>query len=307
MFARLGAALLITTIFAWSSPVLAEPEAPSQRGAAERFAAGEEAYARGDFVRAGDAFEAAYAADPQPASLWNAARSWHRAGERARAANLYRRYIREAPADAPDRDEATRAMLELVERLGRLEIVAPGAGPLSVDGRPAPADVVFVDPGSHLVETSFGADRVQREVTVQEGAAATVLLEKPKPAHAVPSATAPPSQPPVAEKPAVSKGGVTPWVMAPFVGTTALAAALTLASGVDTLIARSEYLDIPPDERTTRQYDEGKFRQDRTNVLIGVTGGLALVSVAVAVFAIDWGEGTLVGLGPTGVRAYGRF
>ncbi len=302
---RLGAALLLATLLTWSGPVAAQPEAAAGASAAERFQAGEDAYARGDFVRAGDAFEAAHAADPQPASLWNAARSWHRAGERARAANLYRRYIRDAPVDAPDRDEATRAMLELSAKLGRLEIVAPGAGPLLVDGRPAAAEVVFVDPGSHLVETSFGRDRVRREVTVQEGSAATVLLEKPKPPPLVlpPPERSPPRRPP--ETPAPERGGVTPWVIAPFFGATALAGALTIASGVDTLVARSEYLDIPADERTIRQYDEGKFRQDRTNVLAGVTGGLALA--AVAVFAIDWGEGTLVGLGPTGAQAYGRF
>jgi hypothetical protein len=307
MSARLGAALCAALLLATAWPAGAQPGA-DLAAAAERFAAGEKAYAEGDFVRAAESFEGAYAADPQPAALWNAARSWHRAGEGARAANLYHLYLRETPGGAADRDEATRALVELTKKLGRLEIVAPGASLVEVDQKPARSSSVFVNPGSHLVEATVEGERLRREVSIDEGAAKTVLLERaPSPKPEPRAAPRPVVQPKPAAPGPRDHGGVTPWVLAPFAGATALAGALTIASGVDTQIARSQYLDIPEDERTQAQYDDGKFKQDRTNVLIGVTAGLALVTGAVAIFAIDWGEGTLVGFAPDGVRAHVRF
>ena len=303
MSARIGAALLTVVLTVTPCPASAEPSALVV--AAERFAAGEEAFRAGDFVRAGQAFEAAFDADPQPAALWNAARSFDRAGERARAATLYRLYVNMAPSYAPDRDEATRALVELGRRLGKIEIVAPASPALRVDGRPIRGQVVYVSPGTHLIEADFGARTARREVSVDEGSAKSVLIQEP----AEPRTEAPPLRPvvpPPAAAPAPARG-VTPWVMAPFVGTTVLAGALTIASGADTLIARSDYLDIPEDERTERQYDDGKLKQDRTNVMIGVTAGLAVVTTTVALFAIDWGQGTIIGLSPSGVRAHGWF
>ncbi len=311
MSARSAAlALALFSAPAWPIAAQISPPAPDVDRAAAHFATGEQAYASGDFVRAADAFEAAYAADPQPSSLWNAARSWHRAGEKARAANLYPRYVRDTPGHAADRDEATRALLELGARLGRLELVAPGATELLVDERPITGTTWYVNAGTHLVEAKLAGALVKQEVSVEEGASKTVLLER-RPDAAPPAASSSPPAAPAAPRtvpaPERAPGGVTPWALVPFAGVTALAGALTIASGVDTLVARSEYLDIPEDERTMLQYDDGKLKQDRTNVMIGVTGGLALVTVAVAVFAIDWGEGTLVGVAPNGVRAHVRF
>ncbi len=278
--------------------------------AAEHFAAGERAFAAGDFLRAAEAFEAAHRAAPQPAALWNAARSWHKAGEVARAANLYRRYLRDAPEGAADRDEATRAMVALGARLGRLDVVAPGAAAVSVDGQLVESSTWFVNPGTHLVSADLQGARVVREVSVEEGGVRTVVLEPPPavagdPPRPGPAPTRPPAARPVPK--AEEHGGAGPWLFGLVAGTTALSAGLTIASGVDTLLARNEYLDIPEDERTLDLYDQGKFKQDRTNVMIGVTGGLALVSAAVAVFAIDWGQGTLVGLSPGGARAHVTF
>jgi tetratricopeptide (TPR) repeat protein len=294
------------------SPAAAGPEEASRQ-----FDRATAAFDRGDYVTAGEAFESAYAADPQPAALWNAARSWHRAGEQARAANLYRRYLREAPADALDRDAATTSVTDLGARLGRLEIVAPGATELLVDERAATDTTWFVNPGSHLVRARFGALAATRDVSIDAGGTKTVVLEPPRaaaPAEPVrPKTAAPPSDAAGAggrrdePKQDESWRGTSPWVFAAFAGTTALAGAFTIASGIDTLIARSDYLDIPEDERTPNLYDEGKFKQDRTNVLIGVTSGLALVTAVVGIVAIDWGEGTLVGIAPAGAQVRVAF
>ena len=38
----------------------------------------------------------------------------------------------------------------------------------------------------------------------------------------------------------------------------------------------------------TRRHDEGKAAELRTNVLLGVTGGLALLTAATALFLVSW-------------------
>ena len=83
---------------------------------------------------AADAFEEANTLAPHPAPLWNAARARQKAGENARAANLYARYLRDAPADAPNRADATTALASVAPKLGRLEVGDASAQDLQIDG-----------------------------------------------------------------------------------------------------------------------------------------------------------------------------
>lgn len=276
--------------------------AHAQASAGDRFAEGERAYGAGDFVTAAEAFEAAHALDPQPAALWNAARSWHRAGELARGANRYREYLSLAPSDAPDRDAAIAAQLELGRELGRLELVAPEAQRVAVDDRAARVGTWYVDPGQHRVEAFFGERATASTVVVGKGETQTVVLDAPAPPPAEGPAPTPPTLPVERET-----GGLAPGWLIPFVSLTGLSAALTIASGIDVLVARGQFLDIPEPERTQAQWDDGKLKQDRTNVLVGVTAGLAAVSLGVALLGIDWGTGTVIGLGPGGLSTHVRF
>ena len=78
-----------------------EPTADDKRAAAHAFDDGEKAFAAGDYLRAAELFEEANKKAPHYANVWNAARAYHKLGELARAATLYGRYLRIAPADAP--------------------------------------------------------------------------------------------------------------------------------------------------------------------------------------------------------------
>lgn len=304
--ASLGAlSLAAGTAFAQpSAPAEARQGAPAANDVATaqaRFAEGEAAFEKGDFVRAAGAFDAAYAADPNATSLFNAARSWERAGEAVRAANLYRRFLKTAPADTPFRERATASLADLAKRLGRIEIVGPGATSPSVDRVAALDTTVYVAPGTHLVEADIDGARVAEKVTLAADQTLTVVLEAPKPA--------PPAQPnpAPAPKPAPpSPRGVTPWILLPFSALTAGAGVTLIWSGIDTLVARDQYLTLSEDAKAI-YYPDGKLAQDRTNVLIGVTAGLGLTTAALAVFAVNWGEGTLVGLGPSEARVVFRF
>src|SRR5262249_30884250 len=74
--------------------------AEARREAARKFGDATRAFDAGDYRRAGEGFEAAYQLAPHEDPLWNGARAWHLAGDLARAANLYARYLREAPPNA---------------------------------------------------------------------------------------------------------------------------------------------------------------------------------------------------------------
>jgi tetratricopeptide (TPR) repeat protein len=331
---------IATSSFALDAARGAPSDAASEEVAAKRFDEGERAFARGDYVKAGEAFDAAYEAKPHEAALWNAARSWERAGEIARAANLYRKYLRTAPDDAPDRRRATTALDALAPKVARLEIVAPSLHLIRVDGRAVDDAVVYVVPGTHLVEGSADAAAagVKREIGAAAGAIVSVVLDPPPAAPAsesvpssspplaasssappVPSSSAPPVRP-LPPPPEPKRHGVTPWLLTPFVAATAISGTFLIASGIDVLRAKSDYEDLKKGRSAEEQQqliDEGVGKTDRTNVLIGVTGGLALVTGIVALTAIDWGghdkpgappkASASVRVGPGGAWILGRF
>jgi hypothetical protein len=76
--------------------------------------------------------------------------------------------------------------------------------------------------------------------------------------------------------------------------------------GVDTANQHSHYVNecgTAPDCETLKS--NGQSAQTRTNVLLGVTAGLAAATL-VSLFFVRWYE-TRVGVSPAGVTATGRF
>jgi hypothetical protein len=262
-----------------------DPAPPTDPLAA--FLEGEKAFEHGDYLDAARAFEAAYRASPHPDVLWNAARAWDHAGEPARAANLYARYLEEAPAGARDRDSAIQDLARLSAKLGRLDVVATGLGDVGVDDQPLRGARLYVTPGAHVVRGRAGDRAVVKTVTVAAGDAVSVALVDPPPAEPekaappptvilVPVATPAPAQPPRLlsrwQRVTVAAGAAL----------TAASGAALIWSGVDTLQARSAF----DHEATPQALDDGRARQARTNVLIGTTAGLGALTVgATIVFA----------------------
>jgi len=198
----LGAALLLSAV-ASAPTALAQGRSTAttaeRKQAARDFAEGDRAFREGDYRGAAQAYERAYHRVPHHSALWNAARSWHRAGELAKAANLYAQYLREAPPSARDRNNAQKALNELSNKLARLEIHASDVTDVKVDGNPITASSVFVTPGEHVVQgqTQDGA-AVRQAQTVQAGDVVSVALVPPPPAPAPPpaaEATPPPAPP----------------------------------------------------------------------------------------------------------------
>jgi hypothetical protein len=296
-----------------------EGPAPSdaRRAAAGAFADGEKAFAAGDYSRAAQAFDEAHRLAPHPAALWNAARSYHRLGELARAANHYARYLRLAPADARDRDAATKELAVLAARLGRIDVFAPGAERVMIDGQAADDRTVYVNPGSHVLTAVVDGRDASRSVELRAGESRSVAFER---AGGEPAATAPPvpaRSPPAraAESPPAPSRGLSPAFVIAGAGATAVALGFTIASGVDTMNALSTF----EADKSTENLESGRGKELRTNVLIGVTAGLAAITAATAIWLVDWRSrkpatpgrssepAVRLAVGPGAVAAIGSF
>ena len=158
-------------------PAYAQDEARLE--AAKAFGEGEKAFARKDYALAARRFEEAYRLAPHPNAMWNEARALRHAGERARAANAYAAYLRDAAPDARDRSEATRALDALGKELVRMKVASPGFEVVLIDDQRLESPSVYVDPGRHIVEGRAGEQVVRTEAKGDAGTTVEVTLAPP--------------------------------------------------------------------------------------------------------------------------------
>lgn len=268
------------------SSVNAQPAAAGGSvDAAARFAAGEEAFRRGEWVRAAELFEEAHHAAPHHDAAWNAAQAWLRAGDRARAGTWLAVYLASAPADASDRAEAHKTLDEIARTAGRIEIDAKSEiENVMVDGRRAPAKVVYVTPGEHVVEGRAGERNVVERARVSAGETKSVRLvvrEEPRPVVAPreparePARDAPPPSPSRGWSPFVVVAG---GVVTAALGGTAIGFGLAAESAHDDFSAN----------RSQDTLDDGRTKQDLANGFFWGTVAAGVVTAAFAVFLVDW-------------------
>jgi hypothetical protein len=204
--------------------------------------------------------------------------------------------------------------------------------------------VLYVEPGEVTVSASFvdqsGSD--EQVINAQAGGRNTIRLRpqpgsrpaarasapaaparaaapvasRPAPAApaaARPAATRPAPEPlPAAIADAADEGwpGITPVVFFVALGSTAVLGGVTIWSGVDTMnnpgedVVRETCRGLGPE---CPAYQEGRDKQTRTNVLIGVTAGVAALTAVVGLFLTDWSWGdaqpasdVAVGVAPDG-------
>jgi tetratricopeptide (TPR) repeat protein len=258
------------------------PSADERQVAHEAYGQGKAAFEAGDYLRAARLFLDAYRHAPHHDALWNAARAYELAGEKARAANLYSQYLATAPADARDRDRATAARKELSVSLGRLDIHGY-ATDIRVDDVPVDGASVYVEPGQHLIRGRAGNGSVERVESVQAGAVASVVLEGTAPAPPSPRVAPVPLPRPVAPV-EPSRKPLSRYFFYGGLALTAVAGGLTIGSGIDALNAESTFQNVP----TNANHAEGEYKESRTNVLFWITAGLAVATTGVALFLVDW-------------------
>lgn len=297
-----GLSLVAVVVFGlvstFASHAAAEPPPTeiSDRGrlASDHFRRGRAAYLRQDFQAAGRAFDDAFAAAPHHDVLWNAAQSWENAGEIARAANRYAAYLRLAPATASDRPSATASLASLTRRLGRLHVFASANEQPRVDGEVVTDEVFYVYPGTHVVTVQRKRGTTEREVSVAAGQDASVSFGAdpaeagPSSESKAPSSAPTPSAPTSSElrrEPVPAMRPLPPWTVIVGGGLVVVGAGATTFFGLRSLGAKSDFDRHP----SADLLGSGRDDQTRTNVALGVTLGIAVVTACVAGLFVEWG------------------
>lgn len=252
------------------------------------------AFKKGDYKHSAEKFEEAYRLVPHHAPLWNAGRAWQRAGELTRAANTYAKYLREAPPQAPDRNKAIAGLKEISPKLAHVRVHGTEVTDITADGQAVEAGEIYLLPGTHVFEGKHAGETIRVTETIAAGESVSVALVPPPPP---PSTTASDRPPPAvtptpdsgAVEPARRGGGLPPIVFVTGAVLTAAAGGVTIWSGLDTLELKREF-DKTQDDAAL--LEKGNAAQDRTNVLIGVTAGLGLLTVVTGIFLVDWRGGS---------------
>jgi hypothetical protein len=283
----------LATALALAAPAAHAQDDRARAEAAQAFGEGEKAFAKKDYALAARRFEEAYRLAPHPNATWNEARALLHAGEKARAANAYAKYLREAPADTRDGAEATRALEGLGKELVLVRLDAPGFDVVLLDDQRVDTPSLYVDPGRHVVEGRAGEQVVKAEAKGDAGATVDVKLTlppapTPTPVPVPPPAPAPappPAPPPLPAPAPTPASGWSPAVVWVGAGVTVLSTAATIWSGIDTVSFKNNTYDANP---TTPNYDTGRGKMQRTNglLILSILGGG--FTGAAAIWLVDW-------------------
>lgn len=261
------AAIILAVLFT-GAPVFAD-----EGQAAKAFADGERAFAAGSYRRAAALFEQAYAEAAHPATLFNAAKARAQAGDHARAANHYARLDSDASAPA-DRADARSALAALAPKVGYLQVRGDFDEATVDDATLGPSGRTYVEPGEHVVLGKRRGKLLKKTVKIAAGQTLTVDLVGEEPAPASP------------EEKSSGLPRVVTYILG---GATVVAGGFAVWSGVDTLAKRDEFQNQAGSSaaQSNAALDDGLARQTRTNVLIGVTIGLGVLT-GIAILLTDW-------------------
>jgi len=283
-----------------------DPTPAQVRTAAEAFDKGREAYKAEDYIEAAEQFEKADNNAASSAAIELAIRARDKAGELDRAASLAALALKRHPDDP----NLQRIVPDILNRASQqlFELTAACDSPcdLTVGGKivhgPAATErLFFVAPGKVNVRAGWLDNRNEsKQIEGEAGGHGQLSFVAPPVAApaAAPPIEATKSSPPLAP---TSDSGVTaqakgwsPVVFWVGVGATAVVSGVTIWSGVDTI-------SNPGTERVEREckgqgescplYQEGRKKQLRTNVLLGVSGGLGVATILIGAFATNWSGG----------------
>jgi hypothetical protein len=274
------------------------PSAERIRSAAAEYDAGRRAFMENKYEEAAIHFENAFHDAPRAEALRNAIRARKDAKQFSRAATLA------ALAERLYADDTTTMVVvhdTLSDALPKLERVSLECSPkcgVASDGRVLSLEdvthfVFFLDPGPHDVVVSWEGDRT-KQIKVDAKAAGRLewKLDAPVAIVAPPPVVVIPPQQPIHEEPVVTHtkpfGPVIFFIGA---GLTVAAGALTIVSGIDTVNSPGSAKvaqDCAGQGESCQEYQDGRSKQLRTNILLGATIGLGALTIVDGLFFTQW-------------------
>ena len=279
--------LLFSTVAAadGSEPGAQSISVEDRAEAAEAYDQGTSAYLSERYELAAHWFERAYRVVPTSTALLQAVRAHHKAGNSIRAANLALQLRDEYPSDARSK-QITEAVVGAVRPTSVLvKAECEKACTLEIDGALVQHSSFFVTPDvEHSLKAAFDNGETSTFVQGTAGAVKNVTLAAP----------APPPPPPVPR-----------WAFFSSLGATVALGAVTAWSGIDANKGVSAYESAArsasspgintggsptPQEQAEALLEEGRQKERRTNILIGVTAGMAATTAVLGVFTNWRGE-----------------
>jgi hypothetical protein len=279
--------LLFSTVAAadGSEPGAQSISVEDRAEAAEAYDQGTSAYLSERYELAAHWFERAYRVVPTSTALLQAVRAHHKAGNSIRAANLALQLRDEYPSDARSK-QITEAVVGAVRPTSVLvKAECEKACTLEIDGALVQHSTFFVTPDvEHSLKAAFDNGETSTFVQGTAGAIKNVTLAAP----------APPPPPPVPR-----------WAFFSSLGATVALGAVTAWSGIDANKGVSAYESAArsasspgintggsptPQEQAEALLEEGRQKERRTNILIGVTAGMAATTAVLGVFTNWKGE-----------------
>lgn len=305
-----------------SSGVLAQaPSADDIKAAGQEFDLGRRAYKAKDYGEAAEHFTAADDHAPSAAALELAIRSRDRQGKLDRAATLSALALARHPEEGDLKKLAEKVLKKANEELHRLSISCDVECDIVVNtrlmhGGPRASRDVYLAPGKYQVRAGWSKGRTETKEAVAEAGGSSELsfIQPPEPvAEEAPvapiddgdgsSPAAIPPALPVDSGPTEPPGGLSPAFFWTGLVASAALSGVSLWSGFDTknnpgkaqvrencLDAQQIPLFDPPTSCPT--YQRGKDKETRTNILIGTTAGVGVLTVVVGAFFTNWkGDG----------------
>lgn len=295
------------------------PTAAEVKKAADEFSQGKESYREGDYLEAAEHFEAADDNAPSVNALRAAMTSRDKGGQLDRAATLAALALERHPDDAKLGEEAREILEKADAKLHRARVTCDVpcglvVGTSLVHGRPATERLLYLEPGSHEVRASWGEGESKSESVAAEAGSSTDLVFE-RPVGSTPEAdpedvgAAAPAEEravddfgetyfdekdePVAEK--KDRRGLPPAVFAVGLVATAGLGGVTIWSGIDT--KNNPGKEAVRNDPTCQiygprcpLYQEGEDKELRTNILIGATAGVGVITIVIGAAATDWSK-----------------
>ena len=277
--------LLFSTVAAAEGADSQSVSVRDREKAADAYDQGTSAYLSERYEPAAHWFERAYRLVPTSTALLQAVRAHHKAGNSIRAANLALQLRDGYPSDARSKQVAdaviatARPMSVLVKAECERECT------LELDGALIRHPTFFVTPDvEHALKAAFDDGETSTFVQGTAGDIKAVTLDAP----------APPPPPRVPR-----------WAFFSSLGATVALGAVTVWSGIDANNGVSAYESAArtanspgingggsptPQEQAQSLLEEGRSKERRTNILIGVTAGMAATTAVLGVFTNWKGE-----------------
>ncbi len=250
--------------------------------AADAYDQGTSAYLAERYELAAHWFERAYRLVPTSTALLQAVRAHDKAGNSIRAANLALLLLDRYPTDSRA-EKPAKTIIEAVRPTAVL--VKAGCAKqctLELDGALIQHDTFFVSAGvEHSLKAAYETGETSTMVRGEPGTAKTIELAAPLP----------PPPPPIPR-----------WTFFTSLGTTVALGAVTIWSGLDAKNGVTQYeaaartANSPginaggsptPAEEAQALLEDGRSKERRTNILIGVTAGMAATTAVLGVFT-NW-------------------